>query len=185
MAANETLAKHAERFFAVDKTQSAIQEAMQSFSAKDKTDATLSEFKAQVQRMQALTSDTQDNLRSLSLHGPSSPSSRGFVGLGPGRSAQEAGEGATRLAQKPRVDERPGEPSACSNGAGEPRQKATSTRDPSVAAGRSVGGGPSADDRKTVVVRRLPAQVMRSKLPELHKLVLDHIAGSSGAGLEG
>lgn len=74
-AARETLAKHSERFDAVDKMQMAIQAAMQNLSVKvGKTDASVSGFKVEGQRMHALTSDMQDKLRRLSLHGPSSAS---------------------------------------------------------------------------------------------------------------
>lgn len=49
--------------------------------------------------------------------------------------------------------------------------RASATRSPPVAVGRSVGGGPSADDRRTVV-RGLPGQAMQRQLPELLKAFL-------------
>lgn len=167
-AANQTPNKHSERFPEVDKTEIAIQEAMQSVSVKvDKTDASMSEFKAEAQRMQALATEMQDKLRCLSIHGPTTSMSGGAAGQSAGRAAQEAtGSNTSNL----RADEQPGQPSASNSGQA---SLATTQRLCGHHRWRRGAALPSDDDRRTVLSRRMPGQVMRSKLPELFKPVLD------------
>lgn len=43
--------------------------------------------------------------------------------------------------------------------------------------GAAWAGGPRADDRRMVILRGLPGQAMRSKLPDLLKPVLDRSGG--------
>lgn len=64
LARAEMLAKHLKRSDAVDKTQPAIRDALQNLSQKvDKTDANVTEFEAEVQRMHALARDRQEKSR--------------------------------------------------------------------------------------------------------------------------
>lgn len=85
-AAIEASAKHSERFGTVDKTHTAIQEAMQSLRDKvDKMDASVSEFKEEVKRMHALTAEMQDKSKRLSNYSPTSRGGAGHSGGAPPR----------------------------------------------------------------------------------------------------
>lgn len=133
----------------------------------------MSEVRLEVQRMHWLNSDMQDPLRRLSLHLPSSASSGGGDAQVAGRDVQQTEAGTTRPTKKPRAEESKTAPSTSDHGASEAWTRVTTMRSPSASAGRAAGGGPCADDNRTVVVPGLPRQVMRSKLPELPKPVLD------------
>lgn len=132
----------------------------------DKTEIAVTEFRQELTRLHKLNKDMEETVKRPDKYKvPSVASASAVSGEGVGRG--EVGEG-TRPSKKPRGDGAATEaiPTLQSQSASDGWQKVTATRPPPAQAGRVQGGGPSADDRRTVVVRGLPGQIMRNKLPE-------------------
>lgn len=140
----------------------------------ERSDSAGASLSAGLEKLRTANDDVQARLARLQI-GPSSPVASSSSVAPPPSGAQSAGEPKSKKARA--------EPSSSARGRdasdqADGWQKVASSR-PRPSAGR-VGGGQSADDRRTVVVRGFAGSVPREVLPELLEPLLKRLAARFG-----
>lgn len=145
--------------------------AMQGLSLKlERTDASVSALRADMGKMQEQNDEVQGKLQRLK-NGPVSPTGAGAASLAPPTFAQVVDE---PWAKKARAEASGSVQAPAESDSAEGWKWVPPSRPPPASAGRVVGG-PSADDRRKVVVRGFDGPVPREALSVLLEPLLQRL----------